>query len=189
MRPARPCFPAQGPPRRLPSTGSHAESPTGGLSASAPAHRPQRWVPHGGYPARVPTRRVPYAQGPQRSAPPSFPYFAAPGQQLLPDRSLPQCPRPFSTFAAAPRQQKLPDGSPPRCSWPAKASRWSSATVPLASKSSAIAPGQQQTSQRPGQQHLPDGSAPRHPGQQQTSSGGEKDSGLASNLAHLSRIC
>ena len=32
---------------------------------------------------------------------------------------------------------------------------------------------------------LPDGA----PGQQQTSSGGEKDSGLASNLAHLSRIC
>ena len=116
MRPARPCFPALGPPRRLPSTGSHAGSPTGGFSASAPAHRPQRWVPH--------------AQGPQRSAPPSFPHFAAPqaskssaiapplcrrsaiapwpatnlaapGQQLLPDRSLPQCPRPFSTFAAA----------------------------------------------------------------------------------------
>ena len=27
MRPARPCFPAQGPPRRLPSTGSHAQAP------------------------------------------------------------------------------------------------------------------------------------------------------------------
>ena len=30
---------------------------------------------------------------------------------------------------------------------------------------------------------------PRRPGQQQTSSGGEKYSGLASNLAHLGRIC
>ena len=30
---------------------------------------------------------------------------------------------------------------------------------------------------------------PQHPGQQQTSSGGEKYSGLASNLAHLGRIC
>ena len=29
----------------------------------------------------------------------------------------------------------------------------------------------------------------RRPGQQQTSSGGEKYSGLASNLAHLGRIC
>ena len=31
--------------------------------------------------------------------------------------------------------------------------------------------------------------SPRRPGQQQTSSGGEKHSGLASNLAHLGRIC
>ena len=30
---------------------------------------------------------------------------------------------------------------------------------------------------------------PRRPGQQQTSSDGEKYSGLASNLAHLGRIC
>ena len=53
--------------------------------------------------------------------------------------------------------------------------------------------------QRPGQQHFPDGALPRlrlsqgapprRPGQQQTSSGGEKYSGLASNLAHLGRIC
>ena len=35
-----------------------------------------------------------------------------PCQQLLPDRSLPQCPRPFSTFAAAPRQQQLCHGAP-----------------------------------------------------------------------------
>ena len=30
---------------------------------------------------------------------------------------------------------------------------------------------------------------PQRPGQQQTSSGGEEYSGLASNLAHLGRIC
>ena len=41
----------------------------------------------------------------------------------------------------------------------------------------------------PGQQHLPDRSPPRRPGQQQTSSDGEEYSGLASNLAHLGRIC
>ena len=51
----------------------------------------------------------------------------------------------------------------------------------------------------PCQQHLPDGyppqrrlsqgASPQRPGQQQTSSGGEKYSGLASNLAHLGRIC
>ena len=36
---------------------------------------------------------------------------------------------------------------------------------------------------------LPDGAPPRRPGQQQTSFGGENYSGLASNLAHLGRIC
>ncbi len=36
---------------------------------------------------------------------------------------------------------------------------------------------------------VPPSSSPWRPGQQQTSSGGEKYSGLASNLAHLSRIC
>ena len=76
------------------------------------------------------------------------------------------------------------------------------------------APGQQQLRHSvPGQQLLPDGAQPRRPGQQQllygapassvlpattplrrpcqqqTSSGGEEYSGLASNLAHLGRIC
>ena len=52
----------------------------------------------------------------------------------------------------------------------------------------------------PGQQQLPDSTQPRCPGQQhlschgapcqqQTSFGGEEYSGLASNLAHLGRIC
>ena len=39
------------------------------------------------------------------------------------------------------------------------------------------------------QQHLPDGAPPQRSGQQQTSFGGEKYSGLASNLAHLGWIC
>ena len=38
------------------------------------------------------------------------------------------------------------------------------------------------------QQPLPDGATMWRPCQQQTSFGGEKDSGLASNLAHLSRF-
>ena len=41
----------------------------------------------------------------------------------------------------------------------------------------------------PGQHHLPDGAPPQRLGRQQTSFGGEKYSGLASNLAHLDRIC
>ena len=70
----------------------------------------------------------------------------------------------------------LPDGAPPRrpgqhLPWPA-------------------APPRRLASTCPGQQlHLdawPVFTAPR---QQQTSFGGEKHSGLASNLAHLSRIC
>ena len=57
---------------------------------------------------------------------------------------------------------------------PAVSSRWLSAAVPLASCF----------------RRLPVPAAPpRRPGQQQTSSGGEKYSGLASNLAHLGRIC
>ena len=64
--------------------------------------------------------------------------------------------------------QQLPDGSLPRPCQSALVSRQvsSSATVP-----------------RPAAAPL------RRPGQQQTSSVGEKYSGLASNLAHLGRIC
>ena len=63
----------------------------------------------------------------------------------------------------------------------------------------ATAPWLVSPPQRPGQQHFPDGALPRRrlsqgapprrPGQQQTSFGGEKYSGLASNLAYLGRIC
>ena len=63
----------------------------------------------------------------------------------------------------------------------------------------ATAPWPVSPPRRPGQQHFPDGALPRRrlsqgapprcPGQQQTSFGGEKYSGLASNLAHLGWIC
>ena len=63
----------------------------------------------------------------------------------------------------------------------------------------ATAPWLVSPPRRPGQQHFPDGALPRRrlsqgapprrPGQQQTSFGGEKYSGLASNLTHLGRIC
>ena len=83
----------------------------------------------------------------------------------------------------------------------AASSRWLPATAPRPASSrwlSASAPPVS-SPQRPGQQHFPDGALPRlrlsqgapprRPGQQQTSSGGEKYSGLASNLAHLGWIC
>ena len=92
----------------------------------------------------------------------------------------PHSARPASLFATAPwlvspprrpGQQHFPDGALPR--------RRLSQGVPP---------------RRPGQQHFPDGALPRRrlsqgalprrPGQQQTSFGGEKYSGLASNLVH-----
>ena len=82
-------------------------------------------------------------------------------------------------FAAAPHALPLFIDGPPRSNFaaaalPAVSSRWLPAAVPLASCF----------------RRLPVPAAPhQHPGQQQTSSGGEKYSGLASNLAHLGRIC
>ena len=89
-----------------------------------------------------------------------------------PASNKPYLAHPASLFATAP--------------WLATFSRWRSATAaPL--------------TRRFGQQHFPDGALPRRrlsqgapprrPGQQQTSFGREKYSGLASNLAHLGRIC
>ena len=92
---------------------------------------------------------------------------------------------------------------PLRRPWPAASSRWLSALAlppAVASRCCRIAPrgaspaGRQPLPhrfplQRPCRQHLPDGSSLQRPCQQQTSSGGEKYSGLASNLAHLGRIC
>ena len=65
---------------------------------------------------------------------------------------------------------------------PAASSRWLSATVPPSSSPWHSRPA------APPWHFLP--AVPlRRPCQQQTSSGGEKYSGLASNLAHLGRIC
>ena len=92
---------------------------------------------------------------------------------FLPAVSSPWC------FAAAPHGLPVFIGGPIRSNFaaavlPAVSSRWLSAAVPLASCF----------------RRLPVPAAPpRRPGQQQTSSGGEKYSGLASNLAHLGRIC
>ena len=146
----------------------------------------------------------------------------APLQSLLAGSSTP-----YLTFLAVVllsgsgspyRQWLLPDGSPPRCPWPAKTSRWLSATVPLAGKSfpmalhhsaailfaialpasiSATAPQPAKASRwfsatvppSSSPWHSRPAAPPRRPAQQQTSSGGEEYSGLASNLAHLGRIC
>ena len=89
------------------------------------------------------------------------------GAPCLPLR---QCGAPASNFATAP-QSVSSSAAAPR---PATSSRWHSAAL-LPASSSATAP-------RP--------AAPlRRPCQQQTSSGGEEYSSLASNLAHLGRIC
>ena len=86
--------------------------------------------------------------------------------------------------------------APPLCSH--------SSTAPPLSSRSATEPRPATPPQRPCQQQLchgvsasnssataplPATALPRRPRQQQTSSGGEKYSGLASNLAHLGRIC
>ena len=69
-----------------------------------------------------------------------------------------------------------------RCNGPA------SNSSAIASPANSVLPATSQLPRCPGK-HLPDGAPPRRPGQQQTSSGGEEYSGLASNLAHLGRIC
>ena len=84
--------------------------------------------------------------------------------------------------------------APPLCSH--------SSTAPPLSSRSATAPRPATPPRSPGQQlrhsalasssaaaPRPATALPRRPRQQQTSSGGEEYSGLASNLAHLGRIC
>ena len=93
-------------------------------------------------------------------------------QQHLPDAAL-------RLLCQQRPAQRLPGSAashPLRRPRPAIASRWHSATVPR--------PATSQMTRRP----LP-AALPRRPCQQQTSFGGEEYSGLASNLAHLGRIC
>ena len=89
-----------------------------------------------------------------------------------------------------PGQQLLPDGSPPRPCQSALASRQVSSCFPMLLQRRILVPGH--PAERSGN-FSAQTSASLHPlqrfGQQQTSSGGEKYSGLASNLAHLGRIC
>ena len=95
-------------------------------------------------------------------------YAGNSGQQHLPDGSSPQCRHPLrhgtpgQQFRCSTPASSISGTAPP----PATSSRWRFATAP-----------------RPGRNLI------GPPGQQQTSSGGEKYSGLASNLAHLGRIC
>ena len=99
----------------------------------------------------------------------------------------------------------LPVAALPRRPPLTSSSRWVSlaaVSLPQCSLSPEhrLSPQRRLSPQHPGQQHLPDGAPPRRPcqqylchcgapGQQQTSFVGEKYSGLASNLAHLDRIC
>ena len=107
------------------------------------------------------------------------------GQQHLPDSSSPRRLCQQQLCHGAPASNNSVTAPPPatalsRRPQPAVSSRWRSATAPRPATSSrwrsATAP-------------LPSTALPRRPCQQQTSSGGEEYSGLASNLAHLCRIC
>ena len=105
-----------------------------------------------------------------------------PSQQHLPDSSSLQ----------RPCRQHLPGGSPPQCRHPLRhgtPGQQFRCSTPASSISGTAPPPATSsrwrfaTAPRPGRNLI------GPPGQQQTSSGGEKYSGLASNLAHLGRIC
>ena len=91
-------------------------------------------------------------------------------RQALPDGAPLQCPGRQSSVPTVSCQQLLRHGAAA-----AADSRWLSATAPRPATALPRRPGRNISARRPGQQ--------------QTSSGGEKYSGLASNLAHLGRIC
>ena len=110
-------------------------------------------------------------------------------QQRLPDGSPHWHFRPqlLPDAAASPLVEHLPPGgnlfrTDFRRSAPASSI---SATAASLASSSAAAP----QPAAPPRRRLSAVALPRRPGQQQTSSGREKYSGLASNLAHLGRIC
>ena len=95
------------------------------------------------------------------------------------------CWLPVAAASSSVERQTLPDGVPLHCS-----GRLSSVpTVPclqqLRHGAAAAADSRWLSATAP----RPATAPPQRPGQQQTSSGGEKCSGLASNLAHLGRIC
>ena len=102
-------------------------------------------------------------------APPASNSAKVPLPAALPDGSLPQCRHPLRH--GTPGLQRLPDGS--------------SLQRPCRQSSVPTVPCLQQLRHSAFASNKPY----RRPCQQQTSSGGEKYSGLASNLAHLGRIC
>ena len=131
-----------------------------------------------------------------------------PGQQLHHARLGQSSPAPRLVFSrwrsssAAPLTRRFSTASRPATHPPRRLCR-----CRHCAPASSVLPATSQLPRRPGQ-HLPDGAPPRRtassasatvprpaappprrPGQQQTSPGGEKYSGLASNLAHLGRIC
>ena len=131
-----------------------------------------------------------------------------PGQQLHHARLDQSSPAPRLVFSrwrsssAAPLTRRFATASRPATHPPRRLCR-----CRHCAPASSVLPATSQLPRRPGQ-HLPDGAPPRRtassasatvprpaappplrPGQQQTSPGGEKYSGLASNLAHLGRIC
>ena len=109
---------------------------------------------------RRPGQHLPDGAPPRRR---QFLRHGAPAISVVPSTGhLPRRPdQQQLSHHGAPAGQQLPDGAPPR-----RTASSASATVPR-----------------------PAAPPPLRPGQQQTSSGGEKYSGLASNLAHLGRIC
>ena len=112
-----------------------------------------------------------------------------PGQQLHHARLGQSSPAPRLVFSrwrsssAAPLTRRFSTASRPATHPPRRLCR-----CRQGAPASSVLPATSQLPRRP-DQHLPDGAPLRRPCQQQTSSGGEEYSGLASNLAHLGRIC
>ncbi len=103
--------------------------------------------------------------------------------RILPDAALILA---SSLFPMALRYSASASMRSATAAWLALSSRWIFAVAPLPADAQQRRPGQSAAPpQRPYQQLRLRASA----GQQQTSSGGEKYSGLASKLAHLGRIC
>ena len=110
-----------------------------------------------------------------------------------------------ATLHRRPAQKQLRSGGPASCVFPMVLRHGGPASClftmalcrsaagqllpPAARTSSSATAPRPATSSRQLSATVPPSSSPWRPGQQQASSGGEKYSGLASNLAHLGRIC
>ena len=118
-------------------------------------------------------------------APPASNSAKVPLPAALPDGSLPQCRHPLRH--GTPGLQRLPDGS--SLQRPCRQS--SVPTVPCLQqlRHSASASNKPHPAVLCADGPLPATASPQRLCWQQTSSGGEEYSGLASNLAHLGRIC